>query len=231
MTEPGTQSAESVRRRFRWVEDNYGFVLITILAALIIMGVLSERPIGRTVVLLLFGAIFFLTMLASAVSRRTMLIALVTVPPILAVAAVAGVPGSNPAVGNAAFIISDLLVVSCAVVIARRVAHHQEVSIRTVFGTICIYLFTAILFALIYRAMATMGDGTFFAQTDDPAAIDYIYFSFVSITTLGFGDLSPASELGKMTAVIEAIIGQLYLVTVVALFVSNLGRKRYSSLD
>ena len=231
MTESETQLAESALRRFRGMEDNYGFVLVAILAALIIMGALSERPMGRTVTLLLFGVVFFLTLLASAVPRRWMLMALVLVPPILAVAALAGTSGNRSAVGNAAYIMSALLVITCAVVIARRIAKHPKISVRTVMGTVCIYLFAALLFALIYRTMDMMDGGPFFAQTNDPAGIDYIYFSFVSITTLGFGDLSPASDLGKITAVVEAIIGQLYLVTVVALFVGNIGRRWRDSLD
>lgn len=97
---------------------------------------------------------------------------------------------------------------------------------NTVLAALCVYLLAAIVFALIYKIIALLTGLPFFAQTDDPANIDYIYFSFVCITTLGFGDLSPATDLGKMAAVVEAVIGQIYLVTVVALFIANLGRKR-----
>jgi voltage-gated potassium channel Kch len=53
--------------------------------------------------------------------------------------------------------------------------------------------------------------------------IDYIYFSFVTLTTVGYGDLTAAQSMGKMMAVSEALLGQLYLVGVVALLASNLG--------
>jgi hypothetical protein len=98
------------------------------------------------------------------------------------------------------------------------------ISRRTIFGALCIYLFAALLFAMAYRIIAAFSGEPFFVQTDDPSAVDYIYFSFVAITTLGFGDFTPATSVGKMAAVIEAVAGQLYLVVVVALFVSRIGR-------
>jgi hypothetical protein len=58
---------------------------------------------------------------------------------------------------------------------------------------------------------------------EDTPAIDYLYFSFVTITTTGYGDFTAATGIGRMTAVLEAIFGQLYLITVVALVVQNLG--------
>jgi len=64
----------------------------------------------------------------------------------------------------------------------------------------------------------------FFAQTDTIARTDFLYFSFVTLTTTGYGDLSAAGNAGRALSVSEAILGQVYLVTVVAVVVSNLGR-------
>jgi len=58
-------------------------------------------------------------------------------------------------------------------------------------------------------------------STTASTAADYVYFSFVTLATLGYGDLVPRTTLGRMLAVTEALVGQLYLVTVVALLVSN----------
>ncbi len=78
----------------------------------------------------------------------------------------------------------------------------------------------------MYGIIELLGDGPFFVQTEKPTGVDFIYFSLITITTTGFGDLSPVANLGRMMAGVEAILGNLYLVTVVALFVSNLGRTR-----
>ena len=83
-------------------------------------------------------------------------------------------------------------------------------------------------FATVYGLIALIGDHAFFAQLQPPAnaaAIDYLYFSLVTITTTGYGDLTSATGVGRMTAVCEAIFGQLYLITVVALVVQNLGQQ------
>ena len=52
----------------------------------------------------------------------------------------------------------------------------------------------------------------------------YLYFSFVVITTLGFGDLTPRTDIGRVVVSLEALSGQIFLVTVVAVLVANLGR-------
>ena len=56
--------------------------------------------------------------------------------------------------------------------------------------------------------------------------MDYLYFSFTTITTTGYGDFTAAGGVGRMTAMLEAIFGQLYLITVVALVVQNLSQLR-----
>ena len=57
-------------------------------------------------------------------------------------------------------------------------------------------------------------------------AVDYVYFSFVTLTTVGYGDLTARQDVGRMCSILEALFGQLYLVSVVALLVANMGRSR-----
>lgn len=212
------------------MEDAYGLLLVAILATLVIVAALSETRAGGSVTILVITAVFFLAMLVSAVRRRTILIMTVIVPLVMALAAASASSGDELVIGGAV-LAGALLVIGCISVIARRIAAHDRVSIQTVFAALCVYMLLAILFSVIYRVIGEFSGSPFFVQTEDPSGLDYIYFSFVCITTLGFGDLSPGSDLGKMAAIIEAVIGQLYLVTVVALFVSNLGRKRLGGLD
>ena len=65
----------------------------------------------------------------------------------------------------------------------------------------------------------------FFAQQTHASSADYQYFSFITLTTTGYGDLTAAGNLGRAFAVLEALTGQIYLVTVVALLISNLRRR------
>jgi hypothetical protein len=95
-------------------------------------------------------------------------------------------------------------------------------------GAICVYLLLGIIFMFIYGTAAALGDNPFFAQGTDGTRPLRLYFSFVTLATLGYGDYTPASDLGHTLAIVEALIGQLYLVTVVALLVARMrpGHKR-----
>ncbi len=74
--------------------------------------------------------------------------------------------------------------------------------------------------------LAAVGDDPFFAQGTDGGAVDHLYYSCITMATVGYGDLTPAAPLGLMVAAMTALLGQLYLVTFVALAVGNLGRER-----
>ena len=93
-------------------------------------------------------------------------------------------------------------------------------------AAICIYVLIGLFFAFLYTAVGNVENQQFFVQTAHATSSDYVYFSYVTITTVGYGDLTAAAALGRALAVLEALIGQVYLVTIVALLVSNLGRSR-----
>jgi uncharacterized membrane protein len=93
-------------------------------------------------------------------------------------------------------------------------------------GVLCVYLLIGSGFAFAYGVISAAENGSFFAQQPDGDISDFLYFSFVTMTTTGYGDLTAAHDLGRSLAITEALIGQIYLVTVVALIVSNLGNTR-----
>ena len=79
---------------------------------------------------------------------------------------------------------------------------------------------------VLYAAINGFGDSPFFVQTTRPTTANFLYFSFVTQTTVGYGDFTAAGGLGRTLAVLEALTGQLYLVTVIAVLVSRLGSPR-----
>jgi Ion channel len=145
--------------------------------------------------------------------------------PVVIVAAVEIVVGGTSAQGVDA-LLGVVLVGVTMVVIAMGVFDQGEINRQSVTGAICIYLLLGILFTFIYWAVAVLGSGTFFAQGTDGTTSLQLYFSYVTLATLGYGDYTPATNLGHTLAISEALLGQLYLVTVVALLVGNLSRKR-----
>lgn len=94
-----------------------------------------------------------------------------------------------------------------------------EVTISIVMGAVMAYALIALLAAGVYRGIDLITDEPFFAQGEvEPS--DYTYFSLVALTTLGFGDLTPGTDLAKRLVVIETFVGQVFLVVAVAQLVS-----------
>lgn len=103
---------------------------------------------------------------------------------------------------------------------------HSNVTVNTVAATLTAYLLIGMLFAALYRCVALLETEPFFEGVDQPQLGELTYFSLVTLTTLGYGDLSPASGIGRGLATLEAVLGQVFLVTAVALTVSRLASRR-----
>jgi drug/metabolite transporter (DMT)-like permease len=99
-----------------------------------------------------------------------------------------------------------------------------SITVETMFGVLCIYLLVGLFFGTAFGAIEEISNNAFFHQlTKDKAETnDFLYFSFTTLTTVGYGDLTAATNLGRSLAMMEALIGQIYLVTVVAVIISNL---------
>jgi voltage-gated potassium channel Kch len=107
---------------------------------------------------------------------------------------------------------------------------HPVVDGATVLGALSVYLLIGLFFASVYGVIASIGSGPLFAQAlGDGSSIDWTYFSFVTLTTVGFGDITARADIARVLAVSEALLGQIYLVTVVALLIGNIGRERRSA--
>ncbi|HET9675135.1 MAG TPA: potassium channel family protein, partial [Gaiellaceae bacterium] len=127
---------------------------------------------------------------------------------------------SASAIGLAYLLPAALLVTATLPVTLNRVLHHKRITHETVLGALCSYVLLGLLFAFLYLAVDELGSGAFFAQPGVHEQSEYLYFSFVALTTLGFGDLSPAVGLPQALTVLEALIGQVFLVTLVARLVT-----------
>jgi hypothetical protein len=184
------------------------------------------------------------TSLIALVQCATLLIAIWTagwaltersVPFALAVAAggaaVVNIIWQGRALTAALGLLAGVLTITIAVVIAEGAVAQGKVNSRSVAGAICVYMLFGMLFMWLYSVLAALGKAPFFAQGTDGTRPVRLYFSFVTLATLGYGDYTPAGNLGRALAVLEALIGQLYLVTVVAVIVTRLrpGRKKLAN--
>lgn len=210
--------------------DRYG-LLLAMLVALFLLLALQEGdgPGARAVVGALAATAMFLAARTSGVSPtwlRRLLVPLLVGALLVVVGAVVGERGTLTDWGRwtTAGIVT-LMIVAAPVVILGRILRHRTVTIQTVLGAVCVYL----LLGLVTTTLLATLDGATEAEMLTPAArgtSDYAYASFITLTTVGFGDVVAAGRLGRTILMLEALVGQVFLVTLVARLVSMFGKER-----
>jgi hypothetical protein len=205
--------------------DSYGLLLLMILLFLLLSALSGEGPLGQAVVTAASGATALFAFWTSRPPARVLRWATVAIVLAVTGATLTVFVGSGSALDGASQATVALLTAASPVVVARRLLRHSRVQGPTILGALCIYLLLGLFYAYLFSTVGAVA-GSFFAGQPETTLVDYLYFSFASLTTVGYGDLTPARDLSRMLAVSEALLGQLYLVTVVALVVGNVGRDR-----
>jgi Ion channel len=215
----------------RWLEGNlpgyrFGVVLTLLLTTFVFMASAPTGAWTRAVTVGLQGLTLLAALRASQVSRRLFRVAALVVA-IAFLSSLGSLAISTSTEVSGAFDIVSVLMVGVApIAIARALWRRPDIDTHTVLGAICIYVLVGMLFAFVDSAIGVLGSGPFFVQTNHASTADYLYFSFVTITTVGYGDFTAAGGLGRALASLEALLGQVYLVTVVATIVGGMNRAR-----
>jgi hypothetical protein len=133
----------------------------------------------------------------------------------------------NHQVKAVSFFIVAMLLALTAMAILGRILRHRHVSIETMFGAVDVYILIGLFFSSLFLGIAlassTFHLGPFLAQPGPHNSSDYVYLSFITLTTVGFGDLTPYTDLARSVVVLEALLGQIFLVTLVARLVTLFG--------
>ena len=211
------------------VRGSYGIVFVLVLLSFLVQASAPDGDLTRLVIIWLQGAtLVFAVRIARADQRPIRLAAAVALLVGIAAPILWLVHGSIP--DGVAAIATGLLVAVAPPVIAaglvRDIRTDGQVTGETLSGVLSIYLLAGMFFSFAFAAVGVIGDEPFFAQVANPNRSDYLYFSYTTLTTTGFGDFTAATELGRTLAAVEALIGQIYLVTIVALIVTNLRPRR-----
>ena len=202
----------------------YGWVLLLTIVAFVFAASAPDSDWARAVFVLLESATLALAIWTSGVSRDFRITTGLAVVGIV-VAVVPLVTGGNGFAG-AVWIVNVLLVAATVLAIGVGIVDQREINQQSITGAVSVYVLLGILFTFAYGAAAALGSGPFFAQGTDGTTSLRLYFSYVTLATLGYGDYTPAGNLGHTLAISEALLGQVYLVTVVALLVGNMGGRR-----
>ncbi len=206
--------------------ERYGLLLLAILAAFAVQGIAHPGPWEQVVVALLLGATLLLAGWASDVRPRVMK-ASVIVAAVVVIAAIAeAISGTvnGPAARFANLVLVILAPPVIAVGVVRSVRRRSRVTIEAVFGVLCLYILLGMFFGAVYGALDRYAP-PFFAQNAEGTISNCLYYSFTTLTTVGYGDLTSTTNLGHTLSSLESLTGQIYLVTVVSLLVGNLRRR------
>jgi hypothetical protein len=209
-----------------WLEERFppyrfGAVLVLLFATFAFMASGVEGALAQLVTVVLQSLTLLAALLASRTGRHLFRVATLVSLIAIVCAVVAAIVSSSDEMVGIFFTLNVLLVLAAPVVIARALWNRKVIDVHTVLGAICIYVLIGMLFSFLYSAIGLLGDESFFAQTSDPNLSEYLYFSFITLCTVGYGDFTPAHGVGRALASMEALIGQLYLVTIVAVLVSR----------
>jgi Ion channel len=221
MTEPTSVWRPGSRLSRVRASHSYGLVLALIFVVFVFMAVAPNSPWADSTLVLLECATLVTALWTSGVARTDSkisigLLALATASAIALL--IVGGNGFTALVG----ILSGLLAIATIATVALGVVDQGEANVRAVTGAVCVYVLIGIMFIYLYGVIAVLGSGDFFAQGTDGTRSLRLYFSFVTLATLGYGDYTAAGELGRTLAIVEALVGQLYLVTVIAVLVSRM---------
>ncbi|HEU5112683.1 MAG TPA: ion channel [Acidimicrobiia bacterium] len=202
------------------IRERYGLMLLLILVGYVLSGVDTSRFV------LSLDSILWVTLLLTAlwspgVPKRLRRVGLVATLVVLLTTFSLGLVASESANGWRLLLVG-VAQLSALLAILNRISRHERVTLQTVMGGVAAYALIAFVMAAVFHSLQ------YFTGTDALNGIvdtgDYIYFSFVTLTTVGYGDITPATELAKRLAVVEAFVGQVFLITLVARLVSLWGR-------
>jgi hypothetical protein len=201
--------------------DSYALVLLLILVTYALSTALTEAWATSLIVAVQIGVVW-VTLRAARARRSTLVFANVA----LGVAAVAAI--TSLVVDYQFHTASVVAWVSCALYLAapgavvRHLLRRRTVDAETVMGAVAAYLMAGMFFAFLYRAIGIVQPHPAFFGRQGPGTFSQdLFFSFTTLTTTGYGDLTPAGNPGQSFAVLEMLTGQLFLITAVGKVVSS----------
>lgn len=209
----------------QYATDRYGAVFLLLVAALGFTTFVDESRLARTIAsfALFIGVVG--TLHSTGVTPRRLRIAVITASALVLVL-VAGEATSSTGVTAAVTFALACALGFAAYTILRRIFEQTTIGVREVVAALTAYIEFAMVFAFTYMSVARASNEAFFTAGIAGQLSDFAYFSVVTITTLGYGDLTPATHLGRSLVMIETLFGQIFLVVLVAFLVGMLGHER-----
>ncbi len=203
----------------------YGLVLVTLVGAYLISAFIGGRWVEAAQIVL-FVAVTLLSLRGALLQRWMTRLAMTAALAGSFAALVLALSVNDDAVLGAASIWAGLMLLLTVAITIGRVLGWDRVTVQSIYAALSAYLLIGLMFASFYAAISRLSLGDFFANGEPANVHTYQYFSFTTLTTLGYGDFTAAGNSGRAVAVLEALTGQIFLATLVARLVSAFRRPR-----
>jgi hypothetical protein len=221
MNDPSVEPTKSSKMRFgrRLISaDSYGLVLVLILISYAVGAMWTDRKSTSLVLFIEILAVWIALRVSRARPRlRQIAMALMV---LVAIAAVVNLFATDQQSYRVVIVTAGLLYILAPFSIIRHLAERHAVDQETMLGAISAYLLFGIAFAFMYLELGNI-QTDFFGNGQIPTMTQTLFFSFTTLTTTGYGNLVPAGNPGQTVAVVEMILGQLFLITAMGKIVTE----------
>ncbi|HVT00525.1 MAG TPA: ion channel [Solirubrobacterales bacterium] len=202
-------------KRAEQVRDAFGLVFVLVVITYVLTSLLDNAGWGAVLVMLAVSTTSVVALTSSHAKPHWIHISIYLGTIGLVLAVIAAVSGDDLWLSLGAGVQVFLLATAMAAVLVR-VIGTAEVGARTILGAISVYTVLGLLFAFVYETVGRLQDGPFFEAHTNLHHSDYLFFSYTTLTTTGYGNLVPGGQPGRMLAGLEMLLGQIFLVTLVA---------------
>jgi hypothetical protein len=208
--------------------QSYGLVILLIIASYLVSVNVTQTWTGSLVLFVQIATVWFALRTAKTHRHvRTVASILLVITAVAALAGIVKPDDSRPFL----LALSCLLYLIAPFAIVRHIAERPGVDRETVLGAIAAYLLLGMFFGFLYRLLGEVQDGPFFGTSGVGTLPEVLFFSFTTLTTTGYGNLVPAENPGQTIAVMEMILGQLFLITAVGKIIAEWRPKKWRSAD
>ena len=212
-------------RRSFVTADSYGFVLLLVMVTYTVSVSVTQTWAGSIVLTVQLATVWFT--LRTSRARHSVRLFTDIVLVLAAAAAVVSIFAHQPGdERGGVFVVCSLLYLIAPFSIVRHLMLRRDIDTETLLGAITAYLLIGMFFAFAYKAAGEFGSVPFYGTAGPGSLSQDLFFSFVTMTTVGYGDLVPAANPGQSLAVLEALIGQLFLVVAVGKIISSYRPRR-----
>ena len=197
----------------------YGSLLVILVVTYLLSAFTSGRLVD-TVQVVLFLAVVLIALRNGRFHRKTVRLLAVGLLIGSGISAILRLADDGGPGGAVASLWTALILLLAVILIVWQVLSRPQITAQSIYGVLSAYMIIGLMFASVYVAMEKFG-GPFFVQGEAGNSQTFQYFSFTTLTTLGYGDFTAAGDGGRAVAVLEAIIGQMFLATLVARLVAG----------